>query len=66
MRFVWHSKSLSTKPKTIHRYRPVEWRVTHEERQNWHEYRVTKNNPRTTLEPINSIGNVLTAVVQAV
>jgi len=41
MKFTWRTpnKSSSTKHITIQRYIPKEWRQTHTERENWHQYR---------------------------
>jgi hypothetical protein len=67
MHFIWSSnrKPTTIKAKTLHRYLPKEWRQTHEERQNWHSFRVEQAKRRDESTPLVRLDSVLTSIGQA-
>lgn len=54
------------KPATLHRHLPKEWRQTHEERQNWHSFRMEQVRRRQEHTPLVRLDSVLTTLGQAV
>lgn len=67
MKFIW---SNNRKPgaiinaKTLHRHLPKEWRQTHEERQNWHSFRMEQVRRRQEHTPLVRLDSVLTTLGQ--
>lgn len=46
----------------LRRNTPPEWRQSFAERDNWHQFRVDQKRRRATLEPLATLGSVLTLV----
>jgi hypothetical protein len=69
MKFIWSNNRTSSTPlqsKTLHRHLPKEWRQTHEERQNWHSFRMEQARRRQEHTPLVRLDSVLTTLGQAV
>jgi len=48
----------------IERYRPREWRQSFSERDHWHQFRIDQKRRRAGMEPIATLGSLLTAAGQ--